>query len=673
MSEPMKPRGTANATAPPRPSQTGVTSMEAGASMPPKPVLPSNRHQDSQVTLPLSPRAATQTLEPPPLAPSAPVVPADPAPERHRAGVARESVKIHTFEDLLADLDLLDAETPADSSYAPAAVEVPPAGTPSDEMPVAKPKARGARAHRIPLALNVMVRGRVESHNAIHEETRTIFVLPHGAVLTLAARVSSGETISVVNLANGREAQCDVLEVQAGEQGKNQIEVEFRKSEPDFWPVSFPTEETEDRRRRSEEVKSAPAAQPDFPTAAVPKASEETLAPAAPASVPMAEAAPQAPPMPATEPASHPVSVASAQVIDLATLILADDPARPDAKPVKSEVRSLSKSSLQTVPAVRSGSSALESARPGVTAIEKPVTAVHPALAAPRSTREMFAANENESRSSKKWILLAVAATVLLATAVGGTIYLRRSPANSQPATANQTPISSPAAPPSAGVPEATANPGSTAPVNPPQSTATSSAALRTETAAPAPTHPTANVKTPVRYADLGQPAAAGPGTQSKAPSKSKFAPGTLVAALVPIPKAPASNQDAPAAPSINSIPGGIVTNPATGNSFTSIASVSQPMVPIPVGGQVQSPRRLSFVNPVYPTMARHNRVEGDVVIQAEIDANGKISGMKVVSGPAALQQAAVDALGQWKYAPGLLNGQPIASKITVTIQFRLQ
>jgi protein TonB len=46
---------------------------------------------------------------------------------------------------------------------------------------------------------------------------------------------------------------------------------------------------------------------------------------------------------------------------------------------------------------------------------------------------------------------------------------------------------------------------------------------------------------------------------------------------------------------------------------------------------------------------------------------------MKVVSGPAMLQQAAMDALHLWKYQPATLDGKAVPIHLTVTIQFRLQ
>jgi protein TonB len=81
----------------------------------------------------------------------------------------------------------------------------------------------------------------------------------------------------------------------------------------------------------------------------------------------------------------------------------------------------------------------------------------------------------------------------------------------------------------------------------------------------------------------------------------------------------------------------------------------------------------LSSVAPVYPQMARNQRLSGDVKIDAVIGENGHVSSMKVISGPALLHQAAMDALRQWKYQPATLNGQPMSMHLTVTVQFRLQ
>jgi TonB family protein len=105
------------------------------------------------------------------------------------------------------------------------------------------------------------------------------------------------------------------------------------------------------------------------------------------------------------------------------------------------------------------------------------------------------------------------------------------------------------------------------------------------------------------------------------------------------------------------------------GNNLQPVA----PAVPLPVGGDVKTARLLSTVPPVYPSLARSQRIFGDVRVDALIDASGRVSAMKVVSGPALLHQAAMDSLRQWKYQPATLNGTAVPMHLTVTVQFHLQ
>jgi protein TonB len=95
--------------------------------------------------------------------------------------------------------------------------------------------------------------------------------------------------------------------------------------------------------------------------------------------------------------------------------------------------------------------------------------------------------------------------------------------------------------------------------------------------------------------------------------------------------------------------------------------------MPLPIGGDVKSAKLITSVSPVYPTLAKNQHVSGDVRVDALIDANGRVTTMKVISGPTLLQQAAMDALRQWKYQPAALDGKAVSMHLTVTLQFRLQ
>ena len=118
---------------------------------------------------------------------------------------------------------------------------------------------------------------------------------------------------------------------------------------------------------------------------------------------------------------------------------------------------------------------------------------------------------------------------------------------------------------------------------------------------------------------------------------------------------------------------------PSTGESSLganfaeSAKQPAAPEAPVPVGGDVKAARMISSVPPAYPALAKTQHVAGDVRVDALIDATGRVSTMKVVSGPSLLQQAAMDALRQWKYQPATLDGKAVAMHLTVTIQFRLQ
>ena len=113
--------------------------------------------------------------------------------------------------------------------------------------------------------------------------------------------------------------------------------------------------------------------------------------------------------------------------------------------------------------------------------------------------------------------------------------------------------------------------------------------------------------------------------------------------------------------------------NAALGGDLLESSKPAAPAVSTPVGGDVKPARMISSVPPAYPSLAKTQHVGGDVRIDALIDANGRVTTMKVVSGPTLLHQAAMDALRQWKYQPAMLDGKPVPMHLTVTIVFRLQ
>lgn len=75
---------------------------------------------------------------------------------------------------------------------------------------------------------------------------------------------------------------------------------------------------------------------------------------------------------------------------------------------------------------------------------------------------------------------------------------------------------------------------------------------------------------------------------------------------------------------------------------------------------------------PTYPAIAVATHQSGRVVLQATISRNGTIENLHVVSGAPMLQQAAIDAVSQWRYRPYLLNGEPVEVETTVNVDFTM-
>lgn len=78
-------------------------------------------------------------------------------------------------------------------------------------------------------------------------------------------------------------------------------------------------------------------------------------------------------------------------------------------------------------------------------------------------------------------------------------------------------------------------------------------------------------------------------------------------------------------------------------------------------------------IDPVYPPIAAATRVEGEVVISVLIDINGKVAQERVLSGPAMLQQSALDAVKKWHFTSFEENGAPASVTTTLTIPFHLE
>jgi len=116
-------------------------------------------------------------------------------------------------------------------------------------------------------------------------------------------------------------------------------------------------------------------------------------------------------------------------------------------------------------------------------------------------------------------------------------------------------------------------------------------------------------------------------------------------------------------------VPGGI--DRAFRGHETAPVVRAAPRGPVRISSLVMS-TPVSRTDPVYPAIAKATGTQGTVVLQAVISKTGTIENLRVVSGPPLLQQAALDAVKQWRYRPYLLNGEPIEVETTVNVVFTL-
>ena len=105
--------------------------------------------------------------------------------------------------------------------------------------------------------------------------------------------------------------------------------------------------------------------------------------------------------------------------------------------------------------------------------------------------------------------------------------------------------------------------------------------------------------------------------------------------------------------------------------------NVNPPVVPGPVGEPpsdvITNPERIGTNKPVYPRNALAAKIQGDVVLQAVILPDGRVSQVRVLRSPnPALNEAAIKAMQQSTYKPGLRNGIPGTFSVEVTVTFRL-
>jgi protein TonB len=170
-----------------------------------------------------------------------------------------------------------------------------------------------------------------------------------------------------------------------------------------------------------------------------------------------------------------------------------------------------------------------------------------------------------------------------------------------------------------------------------------------------------------------------------------KVEPGTVVMPTE-IPKEIARVVDDPPVIEAGGVPGGVLKGVVggvlrnvllAGDKSAELAPPPPPPLPPPapptvartpirIGGNIQEPKVVKIVPPVYPKLAIKARVKGTVTLEATVTAEGTVDEVHVMSGNPLLIQAAIDCVKQWRYEPTYLNGEPVPVILTAKINFEL-
>lgn len=91
------------------------------------------------------------------------------------------------------------------------------------------------------------------------------------------------------------------------------------------------------------------------------------------------------------------------------------------------------------------------------------------------------------------------------------------------------------------------------------------------------------------------------------------------------------------------------------------------------LAGNIDPPVKVYYPQPLYTEEARRAGIQGVVILEAVVDADGTVRNVKILKGlPMGLDQSAVDAVMTWKYRPATMEGRPVPVYFTFTISFSL-
>jgi TonB family protein len=505
------------------------------------------------------------------------------------------------------------------------------------------------------------------------EETCTVIVFPHGAVIRLSVAVAPGQMMMVVNRKSRQVVPCRVVNVRNFPNVRGYAEIEFFQSVTGFWGSYTPQGTLKLTAR-------IPSATPEKP----PKPGPDSTRPASTQARIMtpSDPSPKPPPVVSMPPDDFLSSSLPKKAVSVFANAATASPTPPPI--VRNKVESIESHAIQ-IPSVekpvqRPDMVATPSESP-FDAMKQNVSKPNPLLSlalanssklAVTSTQELQRGESGSERSGRSWIW--GVSGPLLGQIIARTATERRPSPRSRMVFVWVI-VTSLFMIGAAGIflpHHGTAQSAATAQTNPTPAASTVSSIANTTQSLQPESNSSSVVPLPIiaktesfpgthgrELADdvrISQPPVRTPNLERKIPN------GNLLARpLAPRRSAAAIGRAVP--PDLT----GVDSNTGAG-VLQGILGASPRL-----SGRMKEPQLVSRSVPSYPAMAKQAGIEGEVTIDAVIDNTGKLTSMKVVSGALMLQQAALDSLRNWKYEPGYLDDKPVPVRTSITVKFRLR
>ncbi len=104
-------------------------------------------------------------------------------------------------------------------------------------------EASRRRSMRVLLSVPIRVTGKTAANEDFEEQTRTLVVNAHGALISLQAPVAANQHLTVEHKATNESRECRVVHVGTQAAGKIQVGIEFVKPSGSFWQIDFPPDD----------------------------------------------------------------------------------------------------------------------------------------------------------------------------------------------------------------------------------------------------------------------------------------------------------------------------------------------------------------------------------------------------------------------------------------------